>query len=678
MAKSPYRQTAADRLKNGTTPEAKARPLDVRLEDLKLVGDDGKKLVDLANSITKAHVSLTMEGASTITVDVEDPHRHLLLSTVLTEWAWGVNSKVQDEKEWVRRSKAVDVTLNGLVFRLVRVEKVATTLTLTFEERAVTYLRRKKGAKRARRGSDFTRGQFVQWLVAELPEAQRPETYIPERHDKQPIRRDSERQTRRERREAGSGGFPDDVKFTIKGAQATAHQIKNVQTALDVADSLNASPLATLALIVGGIGESSFNTSAVGPVVAGQGQARGVWQLMPATERALGYSYRDVAAGARTFLTKGFYKYGGAIKLAKDNPHMTPGEIASRVEGSATDGQNLAYYNGFREEAQTIIRLYGGYSGQVLDTRTRAYRFTRKKGENSWDCMGRLAEEVRWRRFMRLGRLWFVSEEWLFNQKPELRLVEGKEGVDQLDYDVDLFARGKNPVAEVRATARASRWRAIPGMVVLVEGQGPADGRWIVASVERDLCDASGAMDVVLRKPLPKLKEPAPEKVQRAAVDPIGDEEGVDAVIAMAKKISDHGYPYIWGGGHRRAGTPDNGTPGVSSHDHWPSGAGVTDPSTVGFDCSGYTAACLVAGGFMPDSWKVGVPASGTFASSWGKPGLGKRMTVWANGEHVWIQFHREGKRADTSPYTSGPLGPKFRKMDRSTAGFTPRHWPGT
>lgn len=654
---SPYRATPADRLKNGLVPDQKARVLDVRLDQLLL---DGSGLdVNLARSVTSANVRLTMEGASELTVEVEDPHGKLLRSDVLTSWAFGVTSDADNEAAWVRRSKPVDVTLDGLVFRLVRVDKEGTRLTLTFEERAVTYLRRHKGARSAPR-SHITRGQFVQMLVREVKANGGIEWFIPERWEKQPIKRDREKKTAAEKRDTGSPGFADGVVLKIKGETATEHQLRNMETALDVADSLDAGKKATLAIMVGGIGESRFLTSAVGPVVPGQGQARGVWQLMPATEKALGYSYKDVAAGAHTFLKDGFYRYGGAIKLAKDNPHMSPGEIASRVEGSASNGENAAYYDGFLAEAEAAIRAYGGSASEQVATYRKQYRFKREKHESSWDCIGRLGDDVRFRRFMRLGRLWFVSEDWLFRQKPELTVEERKKGVDTIDYGLDLFARGKNPVAEVTVAARANRWTAVPGMVVLVKGQGPANGRYLVSEVERDLLDASGALTITLRKPIPKQAEPAAEKGQKAQ----DDAAGVDAVLAEAKRISGKKFPYVWGGGHVRAGKPDGGT--------------GRDPG-IGYDCSGYTAACLLAGDMLPSDWATGVPASGTFASSWGRPGTGKHMTVWANSEHVWIQFHDgAGKRADTSPWGSGSSGPRVRPMNRSTAGFTPRHWPGT
>ena len=73
---------------------------------------------------------------------------------------------------------------------------------------------------------------------------------------------------------------------------------------------------------------------------------------------------------------------------------------------------------------------------------------------------------------------------------------------------------------------------------------------------------------------------------------------------------------------------------------------------------------------------------SGGFASSWGDPGEGKYMTVWANAQHVWIEFKgRDAKRFDTSPRGSGPRGPQLRytaRPDGRSEGFTPRHWKGT
>jgi hypothetical protein len=98
--------------------------------------------------------------------------------------------------------------------------------------------------------------------------------------------------------------------------------------------------------------------------------------------------------------------------------------------------------------------------------------------------------------------------------------------------------------------------------------------------------------------------------------------------------------------------------------------------SGQGLDCSSSSSLALKRAGLFSDNvaW-----VSGRFASSYGQPGPGQHFTVWANGGHVWIEFHGLGaaKRFDTSPHGSGGRGPRLRYTPRSTSGFVARHWPG-
>lgn len=69
----------------------------------------------------------------------------------------------------------------------------------------------------------------------------------------------------------------------------------------------------------------------------------------------------------------------------------------------------------------------------------------------------------------------------------------------------------------------------------------------------------------------------------------------INALIASANAIAAAGYPYVWGGGHERAGVPSVGIPG-----HGYNGR------RRGFDCSGAVAAVLAGAGlWAPGS---GVP----------------------------------------------------------------------
>jgi hypothetical protein len=113
----------------------------------------------------------------------------------------------------------------------------------------------------------------------------------------------------------------------------------------------------------------------------------------------------------------------------------------------------------------------------------------------------------------------------------------------------------------------------------------------------------------------------------------------VARVVAAANEIAT--TPYVWGGGHGGA--------------------------SGGYDCSGSISYALAAGGLLASPL-----ASGGFMS-WGDPGPGRRITVYANAGHAFMIV--DGRRYDTSALSGG--GTRWTSATRSTAGFVARHPPG-
>jgi len=132
--------------------------------------------------------------------------------------------------------------------------------------------------------------------------------------------------------------------------------------------------------------------------------------------------------------------------------------------------------------------------------------------------------------------------------------------------------------------------------------------------------------------------------------------EAAQRCYMAAQQISDKNYPYVWGGGHSRAGQPSGG----------------------GYDCSGSVSAAIAQAGGMGLTYGGSPMVSGSF-ESWGAAGPGKYFSVYCSSEHVWIRWNGIGRawRFDTSPWACGHLGPQMRYCGRSTATFTVRHWPG-
>jgi peptidoglycan hydrolase CwlO-like protein len=113
----------------------------------------------------------------------------------------------------------------------------------------------------------------------------------------------------------------------------------------------------------------------------------------------------------------------------------------------------------------------------------------------------------------------------------------------------------------------------------------------------------------------------------------------VQAAISAANSIAT--TPYIWGGGH-----------------------GSFEDS--GYDCSGATSFALHGGGWLES------PLDSTGLETWGEPGPGKWITVYANAEHAWMTI--AGLAFDT---VGGP-GPRWHpSLVDSPEGFIARHPPG-
>ncbi|HWC09114.1 MAG TPA: hypothetical protein VG458_08680 [Solirubrobacterales bacterium] len=120
---------------------------------------------------------------------------------------------------------------------------------------------------------------------------------------------------------------------------------------------------------------------------------------------------------------------------------------------------------------------------------------------------------------------------------------------------------------------------------------------------------------------------------------PANAPEAVKAAIAAANAIAS--TPYVWGGGH-----------------------GSFESS--GYDCSGAVSYALHGGGFLES------PLDSTGLESWGEPGAGKWITVYANAGHTWMII--AGLAFDT---VGGP-GPRWHSSPTSsTEGFVVRHPPG-
>jgi cell wall-associated NlpC family hydrolase len=126
-----------------------------------------------------------------------------------------------------------------------------------------------------------------------------------------------------------------------------------------------------------------------------------------------------------------------------------------------------------------------------------------------------------------------------------------------------------------------------------------------------------------------------------AVVAPAGVPVAVAQVIAGGNEIAD--FPYRWGGGH------------VSFVDD-------------AYDCSGSVSYALAAGGLLNTTLTSGQ------LESWGDPGPGKWVTVYANAGHTFMYV--DGMWFNTAG-RNGPYASRWQTDTPSLAGYVVRHPPG-
>lgn len=115
----------------------------------------------------------------------------------------------------------------------------------------------------------------------------------------------------------------------------------------------------------------------------------------------------------------------------------------------------------------------------------------------------------------------------------------------------------------------------------------------------------------------------------------------VQRVVAGANAITD--FPYVFGGGH--ASFVDNA-----------------------YDCSGSVSYALAAGGLL------NAPETSGELESWGAPGPGRYITVYATAGHTYMYV--DGILYDTAG-RSGTYTSRWQVAPTDNTGYVARHWPG-
>ncbi|MHB8693089.1 MAG: NlpC/P60 family protein [Solirubrobacteraceae bacterium] len=158
---------------------------------------------------------------------------------------------------------------------------------------------------------------------------------------------------------------------------------------------------------------------------------------------------------------------------------------------------------------------------------------------------------------------------------------------------------------------------------------------------------SSTGLEVALSEPLVAQFERANPLAARALeqrqdrhASAEGNERRIDKMIAAGNRIAKS--PYIWGGGH----------------------GSFTSP---GYDCSGSVSYVLHAAGVLS------TPEDSSQLMSYGIPGRGKHITIYANGGHAWMTI--DGRRFDTIALQE--TGIRWSRTIPPTAGYVAVHPAG-
>jgi RNA polymerase sigma factor (sigma-70 family) len=128
-------------------------------------------------------------------------------------------------------------------------------------------------------------------------------------------------------------------------------------------------------------------------------------------------------------------------------------------------------------------------------------------------------------------------------------------------------------------------------------------------------------------------------------------------IYRVAQELARQDRAYAFGGGHRT----------------FLGAVGPRDP----LDCSGAASLLLRRAGAL-DSDTAWV--SRDFAEKWGVAGEGRHVTLWANDEHVWLEFNIDSdhsQRFDPTPSRLHPDCGWLARQDGPRRECAPRHLPG-
>jgi hypothetical protein len=522
---------------------------DIDMTDFALEFEKALLVPHLAERITDAKISRSMEVSSILTVVVNDYDRMLLSSDQLVN--------------------GLDVQIDGLWFRLTGCDKAGDELTLTFEDREIAVLRTYTSWKIASR-DQVTRAEFILSLIKQVREFNIP-WVIPELADVQPLQAYDGDPVGVNVLQQKLKGLPYNApnnsvgavtgpssltgpssawyRQTAVGKKLTSQMPKGLPVwsadpnqgphgfttspatpfqwrmgNIIIGACQQMTPKIPRKLIVCCIAsamvETTLDNTAGDPSDPAHNTSTGLYQMQyfwgsyqdrqdPATSTRIyvqhlqgtiaGYGPGGINTDVGTICADtenpaawARWKYGSAAPYAEMWVNAA-GIVGGNFEmpGASANGQAPTVPNG---------SSYYFWRGNIIDRSGQEIR----QPESSWDCIVRLAQEVQWRAFFVSGTFYYISDDDLIKQQPLLILNEFDDGI--VDVSGDFYTNKK--AGTLTVTARAGRWTVPPGNVIVVQDMGIYNGRWLVSEYDRGMFDLNAT--ITLTRPMPKLPEPAP------------------------------------------------------------------------------------------------------------------------------------------------------------------------
>lgn len=452
-------------------------PFDARWKPPSLAGIEnltvrGNQLATLLGPrVTRADISQTLDEPLTVTLDVWDKERGLVQSGLL------------DNK--------LRISLGGQPFAMTRVSKVGNLVTLEFEDAYVNALRQLFKPMKVTRGT-MSRIGFVQKLLEEkgAPKLQhyidagKPGSVTVEKNPLalQPVQ------------ERKPGPFES---TKVKGAPSTQEQRDNMKVVLGHLFEKGASKDELIVTTMTVTAESRWINNP-----GGSGSSVGLFQQTP--EGGYNFDRQNRLLAADAF-------YERLVKVMARLPGQPHYVYAQAVQGSGAGKASggAANYGPWEDESKATVsawnRAYGGSQSVVA---TSMYEFRRGgldgSVETSWECLGRLADEVQYRRFIIEGIFYFLPDELLVGTGPRLTLSERSQGMlTSIDFDMD---EGVDPQTAT-FSIHTEQWYAPVGTCIEITELGPANGIWLVNRTTGNLLQPN-QQDIELVRPRAVLTEP--------------------------------------------------------------------------------------------------------------------------------------------------------------------------